>query len=408
MKHLLVVTEVFYPENGLINDFVTELVNRGYKVDVLTQHPSYPYGYVFSGYKNTAYTIEEWKGISIHRFKVIEGYSKSKFKKIRNYLKFIYAGSRIARRIGKIYDAILVYQTGPLTVALPGIAAKKKFGIPLIIWTFDLWPDAVYAYGIPKIALVRWWLNRLIHKIYSSADQILVSSQMFAPIIKTYVPEKSIDYAPNWLTPQDEQPSEIQLNPDLFHFVFTGNISLAQNLERVVEGWQKSNLASQNAILNIVGDGSRLEVVQKVVEHKAIQGIVFHGRKPANQIADLLTQADVLLLPLIGDPGISKTEPFKLQSYLQAGKPILGVIDGAGRELIEQYMLGICASPHSIDDIAQKFNQAIPFTTEYGSEVRQRAKKLMQTRFNRETIIEQVIFIIESSTSQNRFQSEIN
>lgn len=395
MKNILVVTEVFYPENGLINDFVAQLIERGYRVDVLTQYPSYPYGHVFPGYKNTGYALEECNGVSIHRFKVIEGYCESKFKKILNYLKFIRTGSRIARRIGGAYDVVLVYQTGPLTVALPGLAVKKKFGTPLVIWTFDLWPDAVYAYGVPKVAPIRWSLDRLIRKIYSAADHILVSSRMFIPVVAAYVPDQLIEYAPNWLVPQDEEPSEVRLGPDAFHFVFAGNISLAQNLERVVEGWHRSGLADRGAVLDIVGDGSRLEAVRRTVENGAIRGVVFHGRKPANQMTDLLAQADVLLLPLISDPGISRTEPFKLQSYLRAGKPIFGVIEGAGRELIEQYKLGVCASPDKMDDIAEQFVRAMAFTAAHGAEVRQRAEEVMRTRFDREIIIEQIISAIE-------------
>lgn len=48
------------------------------------------------------------------------------------------------------FDCAFVSQTGPLTVALPALYAKKKLGIPVNIWTFDIWPDVVWSYGMPR------------------------------------------------------------------------------------------------------------------------------------------------------------------------------------------------------------------------------------------------------------------
>ena len=53
---ILIVTEVFYPENFLINDLAIELVKRGYEIEVLTRQPSYPEGKVYEGYRNEDYS----------------------------------------------------------------------------------------------------------------------------------------------------------------------------------------------------------------------------------------------------------------------------------------------------------------------------------------------------------------
>ena len=51
-KHILVVTQYFYPEQFRINDLVLEMKNRGYEVTVLTGLPNYPKGEYFKGYSN--------------------------------------------------------------------------------------------------------------------------------------------------------------------------------------------------------------------------------------------------------------------------------------------------------------------------------------------------------------------
>ena len=49
-KHILVVSQYFYPEQFRINDICTEWVKRSYKVTVLTGIPNYPQGKYYEGY----------------------------------------------------------------------------------------------------------------------------------------------------------------------------------------------------------------------------------------------------------------------------------------------------------------------------------------------------------------------
>ena len=123
----LIVTEAFFPEDFLINDLVTEWDCMGYKVEVLTRIPSYPFGKVFKGFKNRLYQKTLFQKIIVHRILVIPGYHKNVLIKILNYLSFVLLGSIVALFIGNKYSKIFVYQTGPLTIALPAILIKKIY-----------------------------------------------------------------------------------------------------------------------------------------------------------------------------------------------------------------------------------------------------------------------------------------
>ena len=395
MKKILIVTEVFYPESGLINDFAQELVKKGYTVEVLTQHPSYPQSYIYDGYENVNYTTEKWNNILIHRFKFVEGYKNSILKKILNYATFVYRGRKVAKKIGNNCDHVLVYQTGPLTLALPAISIRKNFKKKITIWTFDIWPDAVFAYGFPKIFPLTYFLDRLIKRIYKNSDNILVSSKGFIQQIKQYVDNIDIEYAPNWSVVENPSKIPLTLDRNKFNFTFTGNISISQNLKNVLQGWKRAQL--NNAQLNIVGDGSYLDNLKKIVIDESIDNVIFYGRYPSNQMADFLSQSDFLVLSLIDDEGIAKTEPYKIQSYLLSRKPILGIIKGGAKEIIEENSLGLCANPSDIEDIANSFRQAINFANDKNNlnKVGQYADELMKNRFNREKIIDKVINFIE-------------
>ena len=144
--NILIETEVFWPENFLINDFAQEMVKRGHHIKVMTRQPSYPDGHVFPNYTNDKLSVEMWGDIEIHRFEIVDGYKDSKLKKIENYYHYVKRGKEVLPQLLDGIDVILVHQTGPLSVALPAIEAKKKYGIPVVVWTFDIWPDHVYMY----------------------------------------------------------------------------------------------------------------------------------------------------------------------------------------------------------------------------------------------------------------------
>ncbi len=384
---ILVISEVFYPESFLINDLVREWVTMGHHVEVLTQYPSYPGSYVYDGYSNGGYSVEEWEGVKIHRFHFIEGYKNSKIRKFINYLLFIHQGKKIVRKIGENFDIVFVSQTGPLTVAYPALVAKKKYGKPVAIWTYDIWPDVVYTYGVPKNILTSAILNRVICSIYGRCDKIFISSKRFAETISRYTDKPTV-YAPNWLRESNNVPCELRLDKQYFHFTFTGNVSRYQNLNNVVRGFAQAHL--DGVVLNIVGDGSTMESLKKCIAQYHIQNVLLRGRFPYEQMNDLLEQSDVLLLPLIADEGIEKTEPLKIQSYLSAGKPIFGVCNGSGKDIIEENQLGICVQPDDINDIARGFKDMISFAKSYAQDIKSKSFKLMRTRFNKEEIISRI------------------
>ena len=394
---ILVFSEVFYPEDFLINDLVREWVKMGHEVEVVTQYPSYPQSYVFEGYENKGYRTEDWDGVKIHRYLVVEGYKDSVMKKFRNYYSFVHGGKKVVDSLSGKFDCAFVSQTGPLTVAYPALYAKKKLCIPVNIWTYDIWPDAVYGYGIPKNAVTEAVLGKMIRKIYGGCDKIFITSKKFADTIGRYS-DKECVYAPNWLRPVENVESAVRLEPEKIHFTFTGNVSRYQNLINTVEGFVKAEL--EHAQLNIVGDGSYLTEVKEAAAKADAKNVVFHGRRPYNEMYDVMMQSHVLLLPLMPNEGIEKTEPLKLQSYLQAGKPIFGILNGAGREIIEENGLGFCADPTDTNAIAEGFKKMVAFANEHIVDVQKAAKMLMATRFNKQEIVKRITQNLVSNKNQ--------
>jgi glycosyltransferase involved in cell wall biosynthesis len=385
----LIIGEAFYPEEFLINDLVKEWEKDGFQLEVLTRSPSYPFGKVFEGYKNKLYQKERWGNIIIHRFPVIQGYHRSTFIKILNYLSFVIFGSVIALFIAKRYKRVFIYHTGPLSLAIPAIIIKKISGAPVTIWSFDLWPATVFAYGFKKTKLLSWFLDGLVKWIYKNCENIIVSSQGFVPELKKYVQDKPIYVAPNWSQTENilNQKSSLILEQRKMHFTFTGNVGKVQDLENVIIGFQ--NAALQDAQLNIIGDGSHLEFLKKMVADKRIQNVVFHGRIPVTEISDILEQSDVLLISLMPDPVMELTVPLKFQTYLTASKPIYAIMPGEVNRIVTEYKLGEVAHPSDLDEIANGFKK-FELSTARKDEIRKQCEFLVSTVYNRKKIIKDI------------------
>ena len=164
----LVIGEAFYPEDFLINDLVQEWEKDGYDFEVLTRAPSYPFGKVYQGYKNKIYQTTYFNTIKIHRFPVWQGYEKSVLIKVLNYFSFVFWSFWVILFIGRRFDRVFIYQTGPLTLATAGILMKKFFGAKVTIWTQDLWPETVYAYGFKKTRFLSFCVDHFVKLIYKN------------------------------------------------------------------------------------------------------------------------------------------------------------------------------------------------------------------------------------------------
>ena len=71
MKHILLISQYFYPETFRVNDIAVEWVTRGHKVTVLTGIPNYPMGKYFEGYDLKHKRRENWNGVDIIRIPLI-------------------------------------------------------------------------------------------------------------------------------------------------------------------------------------------------------------------------------------------------------------------------------------------------------------------------------------------------
>jgi len=120
-----------------------------------------------------------------------------------------------------------------------------------------------------------------------------------------------------------------------------------------------------------------------------LENVKFCGRQPRAEMPKWFAQADALIISLTDK--YSLTLPGKFQSYIKTGKPILGILNGEARELIEEFKIGATAEPGELEGIVGAYKRmASMLASGEGHECGKRAKRLSDERFNRDALIRQL------------------
>ena len=393
--NFLILAERFFPEEFLINDLAAELKNSDMNIEVLTQVPSYPHDRVFDNYENRLFqTTEEFHNIKVHRVKTYCGYNRSVFKKIFNYLNFALLTSLWCLFHGYRFKRVFIYHTGPLTMATAAIIMRFFWWRKNVIWTQDIWPDSVYAYGFKPTWWKRILLNSFIRIIYSACEKITVSSPGFIEKLRPYT-QKRVEFLPQWnqiTFPENSIPENTISGKRVF--TFAGNLGTVQNLDTLIEAFGELELP--NCVLQFVGGGVMLEPLKALVEQNGYKNIIFTGRLPQAKMPEIFVNSDVMIISLKKE--FSMTVPAKFQAYIAAGKPIMGIIGGDTADLIRQHDLGITAEQDK-NGIKKAFTAFATCTNSDMIRWQKNSKNLSDTEFNREKLISRIKNMLTENSS---------
>ncbi len=344
--NILVVSQYFYPEPFRVNSFCKELVLRGHNVTVLTGYPQYPYGKIYDGYAFGKPYETEWNGVHIERIKMLPR-GKTPLGLLLNCISFVTEGKKWVKKCSTQFDAVYVFEVSPVTVGLPAVAYKEKFGTPIFFNLQDLWPENVEVILGIKNKIVISVINKIVDKIYSASDKILCTSQGFVENLKARgVPTEKLVFWPQFCeTPSlDKLSRPSLLSDDTFNIVFTGNVGKAQGLDLLVEAAER--LKETKVKWYIVGDGRNLaELKESVSDKKLDDKIVFVGRVSEEEANAYAHYSDCAYLSFVPNKVFNMTIPAKLQTYLACAAPVLAAAEGESAKIVNEAGCGIAVSP---------------------------------------------------------------
>jgi len=139
---------------------------------------------------------------------------------------------------------------------------------------------------------------------------------------------------------------------DKFVITYVGAHGVANHLIQVIDAAEE--LQNTNLIIQLIGDGMNKNDLVQEVENRTIENVKFVSSMPKREVFKYILASDM------GAAVLKKTDTYKTVysnktfDYMACKKPVLLLIDGVSRELVEKADCGIYAEPENIEDILLK------------------------------------------------------
>ena len=350
---ILVVCQYYYPEPFRITGICEELVKRGHEVTVLTGEPNYPEGFIYAGYEKHDRSDEDINGVFVHRCRIIPRKTGTLYRFL-NYYSFVFSSlfyvlsGQCKTMDDGSFDVVFIYQLSPVVMAEAGLMYKRIYKVPVVLYCLDLWPESLIAGGIKKDSIVYKVFHCISKRIYNSADSICVTSKSFAKYFNNAFDINNILYLPQYAEDLFYKCFEKKKTKTI-HLTFAGNIGIMQSVDTILKAAKE--LIEEPVHFHIVGGGSELQSLKDSATEMNLSNVTFYGRRSIDEMPHFFSQSDAMLITMKADPGISLTLPGKVQSYMAAGKPIIGSIDGETMNVIESAKCGFCGKADDVDEL---------------------------------------------------------
>ncbi len=357
--------------------------------------PNYPEGRLYPGYGIASPSHEQWEDMQIVRVPLVTRGRAGGMRLALNYFSFAISACVLGPlRCRERFDTILVYEPSPITVGLPGLLMGRLKRAPVLLWIQDLWPETVTALGQHKLLV--WVAAQVANFVHNHSNLLLLQSEAFAqPLLDRGTARRAMRYFPNWAEDFYAPASELRETDPLAHFqgcriVFAGNIGGAQSFETILDAAQQLR-DRQDIHWIILGDGMMRRWVEEQIRIRCLDSTVkLLGRHPPEDMPGFFSRADALLVTLRQDPVFALTIPSKIQSYLAAGRPIIGALDGEGARIITESGGGFVANAGDAVGLAQRALQLAGLTTAERAAMGQRGRSYFDRHFNRENLVDQL------------------
>ena len=266
-------------------------------------------------------------------------YEGNKIKRIFNILQFYFRGKRALKKMDKP-DIIYASMPHPLC-SLLALKMAKKFKVPCIVETRDLWPESLVSFGmISSKGLIAKIMYKLEKYIYTHADKLIFTMKGGIDYIKErkYSSKINLKHVYHLNNGADLEKIEKDLvnnkldDKDLndnkhFKVVYAGSIRFAYDIDQIVELAKKFKDNKLNKVKFLIyGEGNyKDELINKCNDY-GLDNIVFKGFVDSKYIPYIMSKCQLALLHgknySVFRYGTSQN---KLFTYLSAGKPIVSV-----------------------------------------------------------------------------------
>lgn len=269
---------------------------------------------------------------------------------------------RLAARIAQVARkerSQVIHAHSPLLNGLPALWAGRRLGVRTVYEVRTFWEDAAVSHGTHTEASWRYRLSRALESmVLRRADAVVTICQgIKSEVVGRGVSPDRVSIVPNGVDPEwfearsraDELGARLGLGPGPV-FGYIGSFSFYEGLPFLVEAMGSLVAQIPHAKLVLAGSG-RDEAAMREAATKVGQSVLMLGRVPQDQVRDLYTLVDVLVLPRRRMRITELVTPLKPLEAMAAGIPVLASDVGGHAELIVDGQTGLLFKAESQDSL---------------------------------------------------------
>jgi glycosyltransferase involved in cell wall biosynthesis len=207
------------------------------------------------------------------------------------------------------------------------------------------------------------------------------------------VPSERIRLLPNTasdlyrpLTPEQAPDHSALVPQDGFRLMFAGNIGESQEFDTLVAAARLLR-ARKDLHWVIVGSGRDEERVRRLVTESDLdERFHFLGRHPEAEMPKFFAHADAMLVSLKDVPIFALTVPYKTQSYLACGKPIVASLNGEGARIVTEAGAGVAVPAGRPKELAEAIAAFMESAPEQKAAYARNARSYFEANYSAEKV----------------------
>ena len=337
---------------------------QGHEITVLAGMIHYSESLKRPEYRGRRFVRKQEGKVTVWRCHVSESYNVNFIGRLWAYFSFVTSSTRAGLfKLRDKYDLILV-TSPPLFVGITAYILSRVKRIPFVFEIRDLWPESAIDTGVVTNKLIIKFAYRFESFIYRKARLINVLTPAFRDVLLTKkgVAADKVIMIPN--------AADFSISDEIFssfdlpgfreehglqgHFVITyvGAHGVANHLIQIIDTAEL--LRDTNVLFLLIGSGMQKEMLIKTAGERKLTNVRFVDPLPRKEVFKYIIASD------LGTSVLKRVDTFKTIysnktfDYMACRKPVLLVIDGVSRELVETAQCGLFAEPEQHDDIAAK------------------------------------------------------
>lgn len=273
--------------------------------------------------------------------------------------------ARLTRRIAQVAreeQVSVIHAHSPLLNGLPALWAARRLGVRVVYEVRTFWEDAAVNHGTFAEGSPRYRISRALESyLLKRADAVVaICGGIRTEVLSRGVAAERVAVVPNGVDPEWlERRARAETLATRFGlgqgpvFGYVGSFSHYEGLPFLVEAAPEFLERFPGSRLLIVGGGRDESQLREIVR-RAGPSVVLTGRIPQDQVRDLYTLLDVLVLPRRRIRLTEMVTPLKPLEAMAAGTAVLASDIGGHSELIDDGETGVLFKAESRDSLVEQ------------------------------------------------------